>query len=51
MLLPGYADRLAYDRGLLDSTVPFEELRERARVNELAFAHRDSPDFSRQIRR
>lgn len=51
VLLPGYADRLAYDKGLLDSGVPFEELKERARINELVFAYRDSANFSQLIRR
>lgn len=50
VLLPGYSDRLAYDLGLLDTELTFEETRQRARVNYLAYLHRDSPDFSREIR-
>src|SRR5690606_3048356 len=51
ILLPGHSDRLAYDLGLLDQSVPFETLKRRAHVNARAhiFANRD--DFSRQIRR
>ena len=51
VLLPSYADRLAYDLGLLDTNVSFEETKQRARVNYLAYLHRDSSDFSTVIRR
>ena len=50
VLLPGYSDRLAYDLGLLETDVSFEETKQRARVNYLAYLHRDSPDFSTMIR-
>jgi hypothetical protein len=50
VLLPAYSDRLAYDMGLLDTRLPFEEMKRRARVNPLAFVHRDRPDFSAVIR-
>jgi hypothetical protein len=50
VLLPGYADNLAYDLGLLDNTVPFTELRRRARVNDLALRYKDDPQFSQRIR-
>ena len=49
-VLPGYSDRLAYDLGLLDTELPFEEARRRARITELASQHRDAPDFSNRIR-
>ena len=48
--LPGYSDKYAYDQGLLDRSVPFEELKRSARINDLADAHYDDPDFSRLIR-
>ena len=51
VLLPGLSDRLAYDLGLLDTDAPFEQTRDRARVNYLAYVHRDDPDFSAKIRR
>ncbi len=51
VLLPGYSDRLAYELGLLDTDLPFEQLKQRARVNYLAYQHRESADFSRKIRR
>ena len=50
VLLPAYADRLAYDIGLLDTTLPFEEARRRFKVNDRALRYADSPDFSRLIR-
>ncbi len=51
VLLAGYSDRLAYDLGLLDTDIGFEETRARARVNYLAYLHRNDADFSAQIRR
>ena len=51
VLLPGYSDKLAYDLGLIDTTLSFEQTKERARVNYEAYLHRDDPAFSRAIRR
>lgn len=51
ILLPGYADNLAYDLGLLDKSKPFEQLREEARINALANRYADRKDFSELIRR
>lgn len=48
--LTGYSDRLAYDLGLLDTDLPFEEAKKQALVNGLAWMYRDRPDFSRKIR-
>ncbi len=48
--LPGYSDKYAYDQGLLDRSVPFEELKRSARINDLADVHYDDPAFSRLIR-
>ncbi|HEX6750093.1 MAG TPA: DUF4105 domain-containing protein [Longimicrobium sp.] len=50
VLFPGYSDRLAYDLGLIDTDLPFEQARERFHVNARALAAGDSPDFSRLIR-
>jgi hypothetical protein len=50
VLLPGYSDRLAYDLGLLDTDLPFEEARARYRINERALRYADSAGFSRLIR-
>ena len=51
VLLPGYSDRLAYDLGLIDTDVPFDEVKRRALVSELALVYGDGPDFSASIRR
>ena len=50
VLLPGYADRLAYDLGLLDTELSFEQTKRRARITRLANRHADDPDFSFKIR-
>jgi hypothetical protein len=50
VLLPGYADSLAYDLGLIDNTAPFSEVRRRARINDLALRYKDDPHFSQRIR-
>ena len=51
VLLPGYSDQLAYDLGLLDTTLSFEQTKARARVNYQAYLYRDDPEFSQKIRR
>ncbi|MBC8352555.1 MAG: DUF4105 domain-containing protein [Planctomycetes bacterium] len=50
VLLPGYSDALAYELGLLDTLLPFEETRRRARVTEIANRSADAPNFSSRIR-
>lgn len=50
VLLPGYSDRLAYDLGLIDTELPFEEARKRHHINARALRYADDPDFSRLIR-
>jgi len=51
VLLPGRSDRLAYNLGLLDTSVPFEETKRRARINDPAERFAEAPDFSASIRR
>ncbi len=51
ILLTGHSDRLAYDLGLLDTTLPFDEARRRAQVSNLARQYATAPDFSERIRR
>jgi hypothetical protein len=48
---PGLSDQLAYDLGLLDITVPFAELKQRAHINAAAKQAAALPDFSNRIRR
>jgi len=50
VLLSGYVPQYVYDLGRLDTTVPFEELRRRSRVNEHAQAADRAADFSIRIR-
>lgn len=50
VLLPAFADELAYDLGLLGTTRPFAELKREAVINALALAAADDPAFSARIR-
>jgi hypothetical protein len=50
VLLSGHAAEYAYERGRLDASLPFEELRRRSRINAAAVAADQAPDFSRRIR-
>lgn len=50
ILMNGYSDRLAYGSGALDTSVPFEELRGRSRINDRMPGNAAAPDFSRVIR-
>lgn len=50
VLLPGFADSLAYELGLIDRSLPLEELRRRARITDLILAYEDDPHFSQRIR-
>ena len=49
-ILNGFVDSYLYSIGLLDTALPFEELRSRSRINDAAEAADDSPDFSQRIR-
>ncbi len=49
-LLNGLIDRYFYDAGLVDTSIPFDELRRRAHINEAAVAAGNAPDFSQRIR-
>ncbi|MGH7530315.1 MAG: DUF4105 domain-containing protein [Gemmatimonadales bacterium] len=51
VVFPGYADRLAYDLGLIATELPYDSIRPRFRITERARAAGDAPDFSRRIRR
>jgi hypothetical protein len=48
--LNGWIDRYFYNAGMLDSRLPFDELRRRSRINGVARAAGDVPDFSQRIR-
>ena len=49
-LLNGFIDRYIYSAGLVDNTLPFDELRRLSRINGAAEAAGDVPDFSQRIR-
>jgi len=50
VLLPSYSDKLAYDLGLIDTTLSFEEARAKYLINDRALKYGNSPDFSVKIR-
>jgi Domain of unknown function (DUF4105) len=50
VLLPGYSDEMAFDRGLIDTTLPLDSARLRYLVNDRVRAYIDSPDFATLIR-
>jgi hypothetical protein len=49
-LLNGYGDRMLYERGRIDTSLPFEELRARSNIVQRAKAADRDPEFSRRIR-
>ncbi len=51
LVLPGLADRLAYDLGLIDTDLPFEEARRRFWISGRARACPEGAGFSAAIRR
>ena len=50
VLMPGYSDKLAYDLGLLDTKLPYEQIRSEYQVNDKAMKYATSSDFSLKIR-
>lgn len=50
VLLPGFSAEYAYELGLLDNRIPFEDLQAIALVNRLADEHFEDPQFSQLIR-
>ena len=50
IVLPGYSDRLALERGLIDTDLPLEQARARYEINDRARAAIHLPDFSARIR-
>jgi hypothetical protein len=50
VLLSGYAPEYVYERGRLEQSLPFEELKRRSLINAAAQAADKAPDFSRRIR-
>jgi hypothetical protein len=50
LLINGHLDQLLYERGQINTDMPFAELRSRSNITESAKAADDSPDFSVRIR-
>jgi len=50
MLLNGYLDTLLYERGAIDTTLPFEQIKAASFINDRAVQAGDSLDFSKRIR-
>jgi hypothetical protein len=50
ILVDGKGDKLLYERGVLDRSVSFAELKRRAHINNRAHAADNAPDFSERIR-
>ena len=49
-LLNGLIDQYLYCAGVINTDLPFDELRRRSRINDAAKASPDAPDFSARIR-
>ena len=50
MLVNGFGDQLLYERGVIDCSLPFAELKQRSHINERAMAADGDVDFSARIR-
>ncbi len=50
LILNGKMDEMLYERGAFDRSLPFPELKKRARINDRAMPANDSADFSNLIR-
>ena len=50
ILANGYIDELAYEQGVVDTSMPFKMLKQRSIINEKARTADQDPDFSKIIR-
>ena len=50
IIVNGYIDELGYERGTIDTSLPFDELRRKSNITERGKAAGASPDFSQRIR-
>ena len=50
IVLSGYAARQAYRNGRIDTSMPFEQLEARSRINDAALGAGNDPGFSKAIR-
>lgn len=49
-VLPGLSDRMLYRKGLIDTPLPFPEIRDAYNVHELGQRYRDDPNVSARLR-
>jgi len=50
VLLSGYVPQYLYEQGRIDTSLPFEALKQRSHINAAAQAADQAPDFSQRIR-
>ena len=50
IIVNGYIDELGYERGSIDTSLPFDELRQTSNITERAKAAGVAADFSQQVR-
>ncbi|HEX2099890.1 MAG TPA: hypothetical protein VHF69_04470, partial [Candidatus Synoicihabitans sp.] len=50
LILPGFADRVAYEQGLIDSALPLQQVREKFRIDQTAARVPLDESFSKGIR-
>ena len=50
VFLSGYVPQYLYERAAIDTTLPFDELKQRSHINAAAQAADQAPDFSQRIR-
>jgi hypothetical protein len=50
MIVNGYGDQMLYERGMIDTSLPFDELKRRSRIVERAHAAEGAADFGTRIR-
>lgn len=50
IILPENSDKLAYELGLIDTSLSFEDIRNRYYINDRALKYADDPEFSVKIR-
>ncbi len=50
VLVNGYVDEMAYEKGLLDQALPFPELKRQSHINQRARSGKIDAQFSRRIR-
>jgi Domain of unknown function (DUF4105) len=50
MIVNGYGDQMLYERGMIDTSLPFDELKRRSRIVERAHVAEGAADFGTRIR-